>query len=919
MPKDPGQRIQPRPLWQIVLIGFLVGGWLLIALLFWQLRFGRSALPIEVSIRVDGPSGEDGVKLGWEFRRGGFRSPEGAVSADREQRTWFWEIREAWVRSLLLAGEPAALAEVETITVRVGNHLQVFPRDTWPAAWKSPADALSLSVPARWEVRTLGTGPAETRSILGPFAHVMNYPGDAVILGRALRHSAFLGFLGLWLLVLVAYGLLRRRPVRRSSWGVLIATRLDEIGYGGAQRARATWTSRAAWWLGGLALLAACLSYLEAPARYHFTQDDNYRQFLPGMLYGCRCASAGGFPDWNPYQLLGAPLAEVGTYALTYPPTYLSHVLAKHLLGNEYATLEVFCVLHVIGGYCAFLWFGHRLGLSPAVGSAAGLCFVLSGYALVAGAIWYYMTPTFLWAPLLGVSVLGIARGNAGWRWVVGTAAAIGLYFHAGNVQMWTYAMAFFGIALLWACLSGPHPRPRLVRAVAAVAGGLGLAAPLLVAQFLGVRGIDRAGAGGWDALDGLHAILAPFPLGKTVSGADSRYGECFRQVYYAGSVFTLAWSSGLVVAWVYPRRLGGLLRSPLFTLGLVALLLCVGDPGVLWYAQAKLPILNKFSHPVKLLPFFHFFSLAAGAVVVHRLTSGSRSAAKWQALCFVVVAVLLLYHVVLVRTAAPSFTDRPYPAMPDALDRLLRRGPEPVRVIPVQSVRSLAVNFPLGLADNYGTVYGIDCFSGLDPLVSSRPEHQQVERRAAANLLDTLRRYGVTHLVLHATGDSSRFSEFPGIYCYQKVKHLYRREPLRSYCANRESSYEDREIRVFLLDETEPIAFSCDDRTRPLPVFRTASGLTVDAAGLPGGGRVVINYLWHRAIRVFADGHRIPAWADDFGRIATTVPPGTRTLTVRYQSPWLAGLALGATLTAMGAAIAWLAGQDRPPQRDAS
>ncbi|HUT93214.1 MAG TPA: hypothetical protein VMY37_27365 [Thermoguttaceae bacterium] len=919
MPNDSGQPVQPRPLWQILVIGLLVGGWLVAALAYWHLRFGRSALPIDVSIRMDGPSDKDAVKLAWEFRRGGFTSPRAGVSTDPDGRTRSWEIGEAWVTSLLLTGEPAVLGDVEAITVRVGNHVQVFPRNAWQAAWKPAADTASLSVPTQWEVRALGPGPATARSKLGSFARVMNYPGDAVILRRVFTHPVVLSFLGLWLFVLVSYAYLRRKPVKRSLLDALASASVGEAPSREAQPPRRAWAARA-WWLGGLAVLVACLALLETPVPYHFTQDDNYFQFLPGMLYGCRAAFDGSFPAWNPHQFLGAPLAEVGTYALTYPLTYVAYAIARFALGNEYATLEWFCLVHLIGGYCAFSWFGHRLGLAPAVYCAAALSFALSGYALVAGSFWFYMTPTFLWVPLLGVSVLSIARSSPGWHWVIGTGMAVGLYFHAGNVQMWTYGTGFFSIALLWACLSAPDPRPRLLRALAALAIGFGLAAVLLVPQLSGLRGIDRTGAGGVDALDALHAILVPYPLAETQYwGAGSRFRQYHGQVYYAGSVFTLFWSAGLVVAWIYPRRVGRLLRSPLFTLGLVALLLCVGDPGVLWYAQAKLPMFNKFSHPVKLLPFFHFFSLAAGAVVVHRLTSRSRSAAKWRALCFVVVSVLLAYHVSLVRRSWDSFADRPYPAMPRALDRILGQDAGPVRVMAVPSTLSLSVDFPLGLADNYGTVYGIDSFSGFDPLVSSRPEYQRVERLAAANLLDTLRRYGVTHLVLHAGSDSSRLRQLPGLLGYQERKFLYRVEPLRGYCANRRPCYEDQEIRVFLLDKTEPKAFCSGDCTQPFLLSHAPSAVIVDASGLPGGGQVVINYLWHRAIRLFADGHRIPASADDFGRIVTTVPPGTRTLAVRYQSPWLVGLALGATLTAMGVAIAWLAGQDRPAQRDAS
>lgn len=907
--------MQPRPLWQVVLIGFLVGGWLLAALAYWNVRFGRSALPIEVVVQMDGPSGEDGVQVGWEFRGGGFCSPQRGVAVDADRSAWSWEVRDAWVKSLVLAGKPEALREVDTITVGVGRRLRVFNRDTWQAAWKPLVDARSLSVAADWEVRTLGGETAGRNSVFGPFAHLLNWPSDAAILKRVLLHPVVLVFVGLWLLVLVSYSVLRKRPVQPSLLDALVATRIAGISSSEGQRLGPRWTTGPSWWLGGLAVLVACLWFLETPAAFHFTQDDNNVQFLPGMLYGCRAVWAGSVPAWNPHQFLGAPLAEVGTYALTYPLTYVSYALAHHVLDNGYATLEVFCLMHLAGGYCAFWWFSRRLGLAPPLCSAAGLCFALSGYALVAGSFWYYMTPTFLWVPLLGISVLRFAEHDPGWGWILGSGAAVGLYFHAGNVQMWTCAMGVYSIAILWVSLSGRNPRRRLLQALAALTIGVGVAAPLLVPQFLSVQGLERAGGGGPGALDGMHALLLPFPIGEThYWGVESRFGRYFAQIYYAGTVFTLVWLASLATAWIYPRRLGRICANPLCVLALVTLLLSLGDPGVLWYLQAKLPVLEKFTHPVKLLPLFHFFSLSAGAVVVHQLTSRTRSPVRWQVLCFVVVLVLLTYHVSLVRRSWNSFTDVPYPAMPRELDRLLKEDGKAARIVPVKSALSVGVDFPPGLADNYPTVYGIDSLSGLDPLVSFRPEYQQVERRLSADLLDTLRRYGVTHLVLHGTGDSSRLRESPCVSCYTERKDLYRLEALRRYCANREPCYEDREMSVFLLDNTAPIAYGGADPIQSFSVVKGPSRLIVDVSCLPSGGKVVINYLWYRAIRLSADGQRLTSWADDFGRIATTVPPNTRTVTVHYQSPWLLGIALGAAVIAAGMVIAWFSDRGLVP-----
>jgi hypothetical protein len=323
----------------------------------------------------------------------------------------------------------------------------------------------------------------------------------------------------------------------------------------------------------------------------------------------------------------------------------------------------------------------------------------------------------------------------------------------------------------------------------------------------------------------------------------------------------------------------------------------------VLWYVQAKLPVFNKFKHPVKVLPFFHLFSLAFGALVVHRLTQKSPSPGRWRTLAFVAVAALLVYHASLARTSFYSFGDRPYPEMPKAILRVLARGEEPVRVMPVAQARSTAKDYTLSLTNSFASVYGIDSYWGHDPLVSFRPEFQRIERSAEADMLGTLRRVGVSYLLVHSTSDSPVLSVNPAVR-WQETRNLHILEPVRSYYAGREPVAEAGDLRLFPLDGADPMAFPADDPTRPLPIVRIPSGATVDLSDLPQGGDVVINYLWYEGIRVAADGRPIPSAPDQFGRIRVKAPAGTQALTVGYHTPWLVGSTIGLVLIAVG--VGW-------------
>ncbi|MEX2026139.1 MAG: hypothetical protein WEH44_02545, partial [Pirellulaceae bacterium] len=194
------------------------------------------------------------------------------------------------------------------------------------------------------------------------------------------------------------------------------------------------------WFLAGFALLAANLALLEFRHSYTFTHDDNLSQFLPVILQSCRgFFDDGAFPTFNPHQYAGAPTASLGTYALTYPPTYASFAFARWVLGDENATIEVFAFAHLLAGYCTMFWAGRSIGLRPLLAAAGGLCFALCGFFLIGGRSWYYMLPLATWLPLVALAIWRLSAGPIGWRWVLWTGLLLGVLFHAGNAQMWIY------------------------------------------------------------------------------------------------------------------------------------------------------------------------------------------------------------------------------------------------------------------------------------------------------------------------------------------------------------------------------------------------------------------------------------------------------------------------------------------------
>ncbi len=107
------------------------------------------------------------------------------------------------------------------------------------------------------------------------------------------------------------------------------------------------------------------------------------------------------------------PPQTVGTYALTYPPTYLSYWIAKTVLGDVNATIEVFAVFHLLAGYlCCFIAL-RKLDATPVLSATGAMCWALSGWFLVAGRSQFNFTPVAVYLPLLVIAVHDVTQETA--------------------------------------------------------------------------------------------------------------------------------------------------------------------------------------------------------------------------------------------------------------------------------------------------------------------------------------------------------------------------------------------------------------------------------------------------------------------------------------------------------------------------
>ncbi len=799
--------------------------------------------------------------------------------------------------------------------VQIGNMSFNFSREDLPRSWgglhQGWMDYDGKMVCVLTSPPNIRTGSSR----LPYFSSAINWPGDRSVAREIFKRRA--PYLGAVIVAILLCGFARlnsREPL--ISFTELILGANSEGKPYSAEKGR----SGVVWCSFGALVVALSIAILEYAQPFYFTQDDNLSQFLPFIIDGCRNAFVGVFPNWNPYQLLGAPAANVGVYSLTYPLTYLSYWVANSLLGNEFATLEVFCAVHLMVGYLSVYFLARRSGIRPILSATAGFCFVLSGYYLIGGRSWYYMLPVAVWLPLIMIGLTRINEHAPGWKWFVLTGLAIGAFFHAGNAQMWAYSMLFLCLAWTLMTLERDFEFKRFCRLAPALAFGLAVAAPLLLPQMIFAGTVARYGGYGASIADGLTQMIFPYPVAAAAhpEGWGSTNIELMGQFYYSGTVLTLAAVTALllVVGFLANFRWRGagfskvLANNKWLACGCVCLLLAMGSEGGIWTLLSQLPVFNKFAYPFKFMALLNLFLALAGALVLERMLRQSSRPAKWELILCFAACGLILYHVTLARTSFYSFHEKPYPALPTDLLRILHGTDVPgnARIDSITPERSAQGDYFQSMPLDLPSIWRIPSAGGYDPLVENSPENMAAQDRFIADPLAAYEAYGVKWALVSDLAINPVTSGNPNVERMER--------PLANSCigARLKALQSKAKIRLSLpkltiweLPKAAPMAFAATCPNIALPIHWDGAGATVDVSSSKEGGQVIINALWRPEMKAEADGLSVPVVADHVGRNLVATPPYSKTLKLLYSPRWGLGIAVGLGLAALGAVMAWL------------
>jgi hypothetical protein len=530
---------------------------------------------------------------------------------------------------------------------------------------------------------------------------------------------------------------------------------------------------------------------------------------------------------------------------------------------------------------------------------------------------------------LLIIALLELEQRAVGWKWAALTGLAIGLFFLVGFSQNWIYAMLCFGAGAALLVLTGRAAWQRALWLVPAGLFGLAVCAPLLFVQVHWVRDLARVAPYGSNIEPGLIAMLLPYPFHAPFPDAEwgNHYREYAGQLYYSGTLFCLvsflAWGALIAYRWNWE-----LLRRNVWLLcAAMAFLLALGRMGALWQLLTYLPLVGKSNdHPVRALPFFNLFAVLAGGLIIERLLQGLRRPRVCELLLAVGVGGLLLYHVLLARTALYLYGDCPYPPMPAQMAELFHPADvtELRRSISISRPRSSEKGHCLSLPGGFPSVYSVLSMDAYDPAVETKPQGEAMRKRLYRNPVKAAQAYGVRWLLVQGVGPLVQQACDSGLHgqaLWNSVKKKITNHLNEAPCPT-ERSLNNRGAEVLIplylasepmlnlpeinlvvrkLPGAMPMAFAEDGPGKALPVHFSAAGADVDLSGRPEGGAIIVNILFWPRLTASADGKPLSLARDAWGRVRVRVPPRSAKLEIRYRGPWGAGICLAGGLALAG------------------
>jgi hypothetical protein len=662
------------------------------------------------------------------------------------------------------------------------------------------------------------------------------------------------------------------------------------------------------WLIGGLVFLAGCTVVLEIRQPFFFAQDDNFAIGVPVAINAYRSVLAHVFPAWNPHEMMGLPIMSNPQNSLLYPPMFISYLIARFVIGQEAAVLDVFSIMHLIGLYLVVFYFARYLKMRPFLASLCGLSVALSGFCLILGRSWANVPPYLIFMTLMCWQALRLSRGARGWSWAVWTGLLISAGWYLGNPQFWVYNMVFFALLILALLISKSLAWKRLFWILPCLCIGLAISAPIMIPQMMETREFysNRSATTSADIGEGIECgilnMLVPCSITNVPQYGDAisvtLYGpvgwplehyENLGQFYYTGTLFAAVALLLLLSILVIPVSSRIIRGNPLLFVGLFALILALGEGGLLFLGMLKLPGFGGFRGPFKFLGHLDLFICLGAGVAIERIIDRYR--AKWlEVPMLLLVAGTLAYQCSLLLPAFYIY-DNHFPPLPTSMKEMVGddQSVGQQRVFACVEGRTPNKGFATAMNLDFASVYGSYSFLGYDSVMQDTKQNKHVQDMIDQyGIARTIYEYGVKWVTV---SDETESGVIPALTAPFKLANP-------TYIDNGSDGFN---FRIWTLPISMPMAYDLSAPDKALPMKIDDSGVDVTLPASSTFRTVVVNFLYRPFFVGKCNGKPVSISADDWGRITAEVPSDATSLQLRYSPPWGQGFMLGLALLALG------------------
>ena len=190
------------------------------------------------------------------------------------------------------------------------------------------------------------------------------------------------------------------------------------------------------------------------------------------ILVGCRSMWQGRVSRIQSVSVHGVAAGQPGNVRPDLSAVAASYAIARHMLGQEYLTLEVFAILHLVGRLFRHAAAGNQTGHGRLAGQSRGsvLRAVRPGSYHGAMLVQLHSGVDLAADPVPGArTALPQWSTSVSWRWICGMGLATGLTFHVGFSQAAIYLNSFLCLAVLFLMAVGSLPWRRALAMVPAL------------------------------------------------------------------------------------------------------------------------------------------------------------------------------------------------------------------------------------------------------------------------------------------------------------------------------------------------------------------------------------------------------------------------------------------------------------------